>query len=113
MDAQAQFVENLVYLMERSGIDTQQKLRAASGVSQAHLGSILRREKKPTIMIMENIAAAFRLQPWQLLAPRHILEQGITPELASIIESYARASDEGRVTILQVAKSLAAYRRTE
>lgn len=99
-----QLAGNLEYLMERAGL-SQQALHRASGVSQAHIGNILHQRKSPTVDVLESLADAFRLRVWQLLAPRHILELGVTPDLAALIDRYADCDDPGRETILRVAEA--------
>ena len=108
----ANLVANLTLLMDRSGLDTQEKVAKAAGVSQTHVGNILRRDKLPGVRVLERIAAGFGIEVWQLLAPNVILSAGISKDFSKVFEAYARASDSGRSTILQVAEAQALYSTT-
>lgn len=105
-----QLIANLEHLMAQSGLDSQGKLHRASGVSQTHIGNILRREKSPSLYIVEQLAAAFGLKSWQLLAPPHIMKTGVSPDVAKLVNHYAQSDQAGRQTILRVAESQSAYK---
>ena len=60
--------KNLSALMAAdSSLDTCLKLSARSGVGNGTVDRIRRGEASATLDTLESLAAAFRLQPWQLL----------------------------------------------
>ena len=63
---------NLRKLMEASEINSQLKLAAAAGVAQTNISNILRGTVSPTLDTVEKIAAAYNLQPYQLIWPHFI-----------------------------------------
>lgn len=96
---------NIALLMKRSGHDSQLKLAAATGVSQAQIGNILRCEKSPTVSTLSRLAAGLRCETWQLLAPTQMLERGMDQQFNDLLNAYLAADENGRATILSVAHS--------
>lgn len=102
--------ENLRWLMKHSKFSSQPKLQRASGVSQTHIGNILRCDKSPSAEILEKLAAAFGLDVWQLMAPTELLRAGLTRSATRVLLDFARADAEGRKVIAEVAEGQAHYR---
>lgn len=64
-------ISNLNLLMaERSDCSSQNALAKKSGVSQSHIGRILRGESTPTVEMIEALARAFRIPPSKLLTEK-------------------------------------------
>lgn len=98
---------NLEAAMERSGLENQSKLMRASGVSQAHISSILRRHKAPTVSVLERLSKALRIEPWQLLLPPELAALGPSAGLRRLLAAYATSSPEARRVIEAVAAAQA------
>lgn len=104
-----QIVANLQLLMQRTGLDSQSKLSDAAGVSQTHIGFILRGEKSPTVEILAKLARALGVPLWLLHAPTPMLARFSDRELADLVTSYLSADEAGRQVILRVAEAQASY----
>ena len=66
----ALFVKNLAALMRADGaLSSQNGLASASKVPQSTIGRLLRGEQSPTLDMVERLARAFDLEPWQMLVP--------------------------------------------
>lgn len=97
-------VENLKLLMSRTGIDSQNALSRVSGVSQTQIGNILRHEQQPGMTVLAKLAAAFGVEPWQLLAPSRWLGRLNASQVAELLDLYAAADADGRRVILAAAR---------
>lgn len=84
---------NLERLMAEADGDgrTQIGLKRASGVAQATIGRILRRETDATIDTVQALALAFELHAWQLLVPNLDVKQ--PPTLRSLTKEEERLYD--------------------
>lgn len=68
--------KNLNAAMERSpALDTQGKLADAAGISQSHLSEILRSITSVSIDLVGDLAAALKVEPWELLADSETTRQ--------------------------------------
>ncbi len=103
------FIHNLEVAMLQDRFSTQTKVANASGVSQAHVGNLLRKEKVPTIDIVQQIAHGLGLRTWQILLPARQFKKGITNDFNDLLESYLAATPKGRDTILSVAEAQASH----
>lgn len=106
MSELSRLASNIELLMKRSGRDSQLKLAAASGVSQTQIGNILRAEKSPTISTLIKLAHGLRVSPWQVLAPPELLQRGMDKQFSDLLDCFLAADDQGRETLLTVARSL-------
>lgn len=65
------FAENVrMLMMITPPLGTQQKLGRKAHIGQATLSRLLSGQTWPTLNLVESIAKAFKVQPWQLLVPR-------------------------------------------
>lgn len=105
MDA---LVTNLEYLMTVSGLTSQSLLSKATGVSQTHIGNILRHDKLPGVHVLERLAHGLNVEVWQLLAPPALLQRGLSRPADQLLRDWLNCDDEGRRTISAVARAQAA-----
>lgn len=91
--------------MEQAGFDTQEALHQACGVSQAHIGNILRMEQAPGLLVIARLAKTFGLQTWQMMAPAELMREGLPPELFAVITDYLSSDSTGRKIISGVARN--------
>jgi transcriptional regulator with XRE-family HTH domain len=69
-DIAADLATNLAALMASTvDLRTQASVGKRAGVDQRTVGRILNREHSPNLLQIQKLAAAFGLQPWQLLVP--------------------------------------------
>jgi len=62
--------ENVRTLMAYTpALDTQEKLSKKTGIGQATLSRTLNANTWPNAKLIEKVAKAFRIEPWQLLVP--------------------------------------------
>lgn len=86
-------------LMERRGWK-QTQLAAKAGISQTHIGNVLRQEVEPTSKIISGLAKAFGIQAYQLLIP------GLPPdildsrEVPNLLQSYLEAAAQPLSTVI-------------
>ena len=97
-DAQEILVANLRALMQASPEThgTQAKLAERSGVNQTTVGRILRKRHHPTTEVIQGLAEAFEVQPWQLLAPGLKAQRVLSPfarDIAELLDSNLDARD--------------------
>lgn len=99
MDEMKILTDNITRLMVERGKTSQVKLAAAAGISQTNLSNIMRHAVYPQLSTVISIAAALRVQTWELLAPagpRQInrLLGRLSPEdqdaVLRIVDSFAR-----------------------
>lgn len=70
MDIGLELAANLAALMAASvDLRTQTAVGKRAGVDQRTVGRILNQEHSPNLVQIGKLAAAFGLQPWQLLVP--------------------------------------------
>lgn len=73
---------------------TQEDLAAKSGISQTHIGNILRQETAATNEKIEAIAAAFKLPSWLLMVPDLPIEVLDSPQIPALVEHFTRLAIE-------------------
>lgn len=78
-------------LMERRGWK-QIQLAAKSGISQTHIGNVLRREVEPTSKIIAGLARAFGVPAYLLLVPGLPPEILDSREVPNLLQSYLEAA---------------------
>lgn len=98
------FRANLEKLMKADrDLNSQPKVAAASKVAQSSVGRILRGEQSPTLDMVHALAAAFDLEPWQMLVPD--LEPGNPPITKQIDDRQRELWQQFKVA----AQKLASY----
>lgn len=111
-NARTTVATNVAMLMDGAKI-SQKELERRSGVSQATISKLLNPSSDPryapTITVIEKIADAFGIKPWQLMIP------SLPPELLSshvvekIVENFSAIDDEGRDTVSRIAQAELRY----
>lgn len=116
MTAQEVFAANCSRLREAAGL-TQTELaaratqfrkprsaaNATAAINQRTIGRIEKPNGNPTMEIIEAVASALGVTPWQLLTPENVshLKRGDLPHKAQkIIEILANLNDDGLTAIL-------------
>ena len=100
------FRANLEKLMKADRtLNSQPKVAAASKVAQTSVGRILRGEQSPTLDMVQALATAFDLEPWQMLVPD--LEPGNPPITKQIDDRQRELWQQFRLA----AQQLAVYER--
>lgn len=84
-----------------------ERLRGA--VSQRTIANILAKEKIPRIDTVDEIAGAYGLSGWHLISPTLIDDLHQSPTIRALLSNYAKASEEGRRIIDQIAEREASY----
>lgn len=100
--------ENLRVLMEMANM-TQAQLAKKSGLSQRQISNVLNKQTGCGIEAADAMARVFNLNGWQLLMPHLPKEILTSPTLGRLVESYVRASPDGRDMINRVAEREALY----
>ena len=77
-------------LMKRRGWN-QEKLGEKAGISQTHVGNVLRKEVEPTTAIISALSRAFGVQEWVLLYPNLPVELLDSNELPALIQTWLAA----------------------
>lgn len=103
-------IKNLEQVMTDPRYSSQQKLGDAAGLSQTHIGNILRRDKVPSILKVQQIAEGVGMKTWQLLLPTEALRAGIDSRFNDLLDCYLASDSEGRAAILRMARGQAAIR---
>lgn len=75
---------------------TQTELAKQSGVSQTHIGGILRKESSCTIEMADALAAPFGLTGWQLIMPNLPDDLVGSQALQRFFDTYIGTDDAGR-----------------
>lgn len=101
------FVENVKRLMERRGW-RQEQLGEKSGISQSHIGNLLRKQHAPSPKKIDRIAAAFGLPGWLLLVPDLPVDILDSKQLPELLAEYLQTVKKPLTTI--VAQRAAARR---
>jgi transcriptional regulator with XRE-family HTH domain len=84
-------VANVRALMKRRGWG-QEKLGAEAGISQTHVGNILRKEVQPTTQMIAGLAKAFNLkEAYLLFVPNLPVELLDSNELPALIQTWLAA----------------------
>lgn len=98
-------VNNLKRLMRAKGLN-QTELATLSGVSQTHIGGILRGESSCTVEMVDALAKPFGLSGWQMIMPR--LPDDLVHSLAlqHLMDAYIDAEPQAR-TFIDAAKDMA------
>lgn len=79
---------NVRALMERRGW-TQEQVAAKAGISQTHVGNVLRQDTDCRTAILEALGKAFGVPAWLLLVPGLKPEVLDSPEIPLLLERYA------------------------
>lgn len=87
-------VTNLKALMERRGW-RQEKLGEKAGISQTHVGNILRKKVQPTTAMVDLLARAFGLPSWVLFVPNLPVELLDSNELPALLTTWLAARRAG------------------
>lgn len=82
---------NLRALMKRRGW-TQEQLGKKAGISQTHVGNVLRKEVDPTTAMIAGFSRAFDIPEWLLLVPQLPVEILDSPEVPNLIKTYLEAA---------------------
>lgn len=98
---------NVRYLMGESGLNTQVKLSTAAGVSQAYLSTLLKGQQSPTTLVLDKLADALGVDPWQLLLPEALIKKGIRADVTRLMIYAADSGPDGIDVILRVAEAQA------
>lgn len=100
----ALFRTNLARLMQSDRtLKTQEALAERARVGQRTVSRILRGEQSPTLKVVEKLAGAFDLEPWQMLVPD--LEPGNPPITKQVDDQQRQLWARFR----QAAQDLASY----
>ena len=94
---------NLRWLMERDKLSEGDVAKKA-GIDKKTINNILNRRNEPQLDIVEAVAKAFGLEPWQLLVDGMGEAMTRDGKLGSLIEAYAKTDDSGRESMLKVAE---------
>lgn len=82
--------KNTRALMERRGWG-QVELGKKAGISQTHVGNVLRKEVEPTTTIIEGLAKAFNLPGYVLLMPGLPVELLDSNEIPALLQTWLSA----------------------
>jgi transcriptional regulator with XRE-family HTH domain len=81
---------NVVALKERRDW-TQQQIAAKAGISQTHVGNVLRAQIDPTTAIIEGLSRAFDVPGWLLLVPNLPIELLDSNEVPALLQTWLMA----------------------
>lgn len=84
----ADLAANVRALMKRRGW-TQVQLGEKAGISQTHIGNIVREEHDVSTSVLAAVAQAFGVPAWLLLVPNLPPDILDSPELPTILERYS------------------------
>jgi len=70
---------------------TQQQIASRGGISQTHVGNVLRAEVNPTTEILEGLSRAFGVPEWLLLVPNLPAELLDSNEVPALIQTWLTA----------------------
>jgi len=87
-------VTNVRALMKRRGWG-QEKLGEKAGISQTHVGNILRKQVQPTTAMIDGLARAFGLPSWVLFVPNLPVELLDSNELPALLTTWLAARRPG------------------
>lgn len=104
-------VANMRALMKINGM-TGPALASKSKVSIRMVNLILKKDRTPTLRIVDQIAGAFSLCGWQMIVPEIPRKSDEAKLLAETVSNYLQTSDEGRQYIAHVAQKEAGYNAT-
>lgn len=79
--------KNTRALMERRGWG-QVELGKRAGISQTHVGNVLRKQVEPTTTIIEGLAKAFNLPGYVLLMPNLPIELLDSNEIPALLQTW-------------------------
>lgn len=82
--------KNTRVLMDRRGWN-QVKLGQKAGISQTHVGNVLRKEVEPTTTVIESLARAFGLPGYILLMPGLPAELLDSNEIPALLQAWLSA----------------------
>lgn len=91
--------QNTRTLMKRRGWG-QEKLGAKAGISQTHVGNVLRQTVEPTTVIISGLAQAFELPAWLLLVPDLPPEILDSKEVPTLLKTYLEESAQPLSTLV-------------
>lgn len=86
-------------LMKRRGW-TQTQVASKAGLSQTHVGNVLRREVDPTTAVLAGLGKAFGLPSWLLLVPELPIEVLDSQEVPALVKSYLEAAAKPLSTLV-------------
>lgn len=105
---QDNLARNLRHLMDRAGHNPRM-LSELCGVSQRAIAHMLKKDKIARIDTVDEVAQVYGLDGWHLISPTLINDLNASPTLSKLIDSYNKASPDGKRLIEQVADREAAY----
>jgi len=70
---------------------TQQQIAARGGISQTHVGNVLRAAVNPTTEILEGLSRAFGIPEWMLLVPNLPVEILDSNEVPALLQTWLAA----------------------
>lgn len=108
--------DNLRQLMAHHGL-SQNELGRLADVGQSTLSRLLDSAdpstSNPRASTLEALADFFKVDAWKLLVPNApielLVEKTAQPGLLMVVDTYLRASDVGRQTILRVSETEARF----
>lgn len=86
-------------LMKRRGW-TQAQVAHKAGLSQTHVGNVLRQEVAPTTVVITGLGKAFNLPGWLLLIPEVPIEILDSKEVPALLQTYLEASAKPLSTLV-------------
>lgn len=105
---EATLAANLRWLMNKAGW-TEKEIEQRSGVSQKTINNVLHARYRTKVETVEQLAAAFNLDGWQMILPNlvHDIESGTS--IAKLLNAYLQSSAEGQSVVLKIAEREAKY----
>jgi len=104
---------NLVILLRENGW-TKTKLGQESGVTTRYIHDIMNKTYRPSVHIVDKLASAFGLSPWQLISPFVGWNSAMNGRLMTLLDRYEESTPEVRKDIDRYAnkKSLLSNQKT-
>lgn len=103
---------NVAKLMQDRG-DTQASVAERGGISQRAVGYLLTygktHEQQPTLRTVDGLSRAFDIPVWMLFIPDLPLDLLKSKRVATLVENYRDAPEDGRANINRVAESEVRY----
>jgi hypothetical protein len=104
--------DNVTRLMKDRG-DNQTTVSERGGISKRSVGYVVSygttHKTAPTLRTVQGLAEAFALPSWLLFIPNLPVASTVGHELATLVENFLRAPDDGRRNVLRVAESELRY----
>lgn len=102
---------NVQLLMQQRGYRSQADLARAAGISFTHMSVIIRALKYATIDMLDKLAHALEVEPWQLLLPPAMNNDADLAGARDVLTNYLLADRVGQETVRRVAESQANFHR--